>query len=115
MTTQSITETAQPVNPAITEADVFAFVASARQLVTFATAGLCDWAVKPDLFIYRDGLRVHAFIDPGFVAIAGDGQTIEQAIGNFLTEFNKKRVTPQSLRIKANELEAQAREMEAAK
>jgi hypothetical protein len=108
-----INETAQPVNPAnITEADVFAFVAKAKELVTAATTGLANYATQPDVFIYRDSLRINAFINPGFDSVSGDGKTIEAALTNFLAALTAKKLTAATLREQAAELMRQAAEIE---
>lgn len=100
-----INETVQPVNAAITEADVIAFVAKAKEIVTAATTGLANYASKPDVFFFCDSLRISAFINPGFDSVSGDGKTIEAALTNFLAALTAKKVTAVTLREQAAEIE----------
>lgn len=108
----STNETAQPVNPAITEADVFAFIARSKERVNAATAGLAEFGAKPDIFVFGGHLRISAFINPGFESVGGDGHTIEEALTAFCAALIAKRITPQSLRDKAAELLSQAEVLE---
>jgi hypothetical protein len=109
---ESKNETAQPVNAAITEADVFAFVAKANQIVTAATTRLANYATQPDVYIYRDNLRISAFINPGFDSVSGDGKTIEAALTNFLSALTAKKVAAVILREQTAQLMRQAAKIE---
>jgi hydroxymethylpyrimidine/phosphomethylpyrimidine kinase len=113
MTTQSITETAQPVNAAITEADLFGFILRQEEIVKKNLSDVGPFAIGPYLY-YRTGyVAVMANLPFDYKGVTGTGDTLSSAIAAFLVKYNEDKPSASKLRDQAARLLEEAAEIEA--
>lgn len=112
---------AQPspeVKPAITEADVVAFLVSKQAKIRKAIkdlAGLSSYmsfTAQPD---QSKPFRIYSFRSGGDLKdIVGEGETVEAAIADFLANHAAAQPSPEKLRAEAAAKIAEAEKLEAA-
>ena len=110
MTPQSINKTAQPVNAAITEADVLAFIATKQKQVSVELADTGPLAIAPEVYFKGAYIAVTAYMPPSVSAV-GVGQTVAEAIAAFRRDYTQKIQTPAKLRDQAARLLEDADEL----
>jgi hypothetical protein len=113
MTTQSTPQSAQPVNPAITEADVLAFIAAKQKQVSTELADTGPFAIAPEVYFKGAYIAVTAYMPPACVSAVGVGQTVSEAIAAFRRDYTNKLQTPYKLREQAARLMEDADELDA--
>jgi hypothetical protein len=112
MTTQSTPQSAQPVNPAITEADVLAFIAAKQKQVSTELADTGPFAIAPEVYFKGAYIAVTAYMPPACVSAVGVGQTVAETSAAFRRDYRHKIQTPAKLRERAARLIDDADELE---